>query len=412
MRRLEPESSKQYLGQLLDHALKHIPYYQDLGIEPKDDPYETLKSFPLLDKPAIRKAGERLYSPDHKTQRTLLNSSGGSTGEPINILQDESFLSSSASGELWFYKNLIGVDRVEARKLYIWGSERDVFRGKTPWKRRFVYWLGRQHLINSFDLNQETMRKCIELNNRHRPDVIKAYAGSIYEVAKFAQKRKLEVLPPGAIHSAAEQLQDYMRTTIESVFGCKVHDYYGSREVGSLAGECRSGLMHEFHWVNHIELLDDAGNEVKEGQDGEVVVTGLHNFVMPMIRYRIGDRAIRGPECSCGFPGPTLAKILGRVSNSFSTREGGTVHGEFFTHLFYYREDIEQFQVIQKDLDRIEIRYVPREGADIATADRTDIENKINVAMGACQVSWQKESTIEKTPQGKHLFTISEVNRN
>ena len=92
-----------------------------------------------------------------------------------------------------------------------------------------------------------------------------------------------------------------MRADIEEAFGTKVYNFYGSREVSNLAGECKKGLMHTFDFWNYLEVLDDNNQPVKEGEEGKVVVTNLVNYSMPLIRYEIGDLALRGPaQCTCG----------------------------------------------------------------------------------------------------------------
>ena len=98
------------------------------------------------------------------------------------------------------------------------------------------------------------------------------------------------------VGSAAETLTDEMRDQIERVFGRKLYNFYGSREVSNLAGECKDGLMHSFAFWNYQELLGEHNRPVKQGEEGKVVVTNLFNYSMPMIRYEIADMAVLGTE--------------------------------------------------------------------------------------------------------------------
>ena len=71
------------------------------------------------------------------------------------------------------------------------------------------------------------------------------------------------------------------------------------------------------------------------------------------------------------------------------------MHGEFFTHLFYFRDWVEQFQVDQVDYNRIRISLVPNSKVD--DDDVEDINTKIRLVMGAdCEVEWLYVDSIEK----------------
>jgi len=86
-----------------------------------------------------------------------------------------------------------------------------------------------------------------------------------------------------------------MREEIEFVFGTKAYDFYGSREVSNIAGECDAGRMHLFDFWNCVEVLDDTKTrQVSTGQEGAVAITNVFNYSMPLIRYDIGDMACSG----------------------------------------------------------------------------------------------------------------------
>ena len=114
--------------------------------------------------------------------------------------------------------------------------------------------------------------------------------------ADMQKRKKYLFTHPKIVVSAAENLSDTMRNVIESNFGTKVYNFYGSREIGNLAGECKDGLLHSFLFWNYLEVLDKDNQPVREGEEGRVVVTNLYNYSMPLIRYEIGDMAILGPK--------------------------------------------------------------------------------------------------------------------
>jgi len=142
-------------------------------------------------------------------------------------------------------------------------------------------------------------------------------------------------------------------------------------------------------------------------EEGKIIITNLHNYSMPLIRYEIGDTAIGDPkQCQCKNILPTLKKITGRITDHFVLKDETLIYGEYFTHLFYLKEWVKTFQVIQEDYEKIKILMVLEK--KINTNDKKDIENKIRLVMGQnCQINWEFVKDIPKTPQGKHLYTKS-----
>jgi phenylacetate-CoA ligase len=138
---------------------------------------------------------------------------------------------------------------------------------------------------------------------------------------------------------------------------------------------------------------------------------------MPLIRYRIGDMgAWAEGACSCGRSWPSLAKVAGRVSDTFVNRHGDAIHGEYFTHLFYHEDWVQKFQVVQESVDRIVIKTVPRgNGADCEQQYQEEMQaitRDIRSAMSeSCEVKFQFEDDIAPTDSGKYRYTISKVER-
>ncbi len=114
----------------------------------------------------------------------------------------------------------------------------------------------------------------------------------------------------------------------------------------------------------YLEILDDDGNEVPDGQMGHVVVTSLVAKGMPLIRYKIGDLAIKLPKSE--YPEkrevalPLLKKVIGRDTDLVKTRSGKYMVVHTFTGIFEHYPEIEQFCVIQEDLNGMRIQYIPR----------------------------------------------------
>ena len=96
------------------------------------------------------------------------------------------------------------------------------------------------------------------------------------------------------------------------------------------------------------------------------------------------------------------------MSDHFVRRDGGLVHGEYFTHLFYFRPWVESFRVDQLEYDHIRVQVAQLDKVD--EDDVGEITRDIRTAMGnQCKVEWCYVDQIETSPQGKHLYTRSYV---
>ena len=405
-----------HLSSLLSHAESNVPYYhhifQKINLTNKDIiDLSKFTDIPLLTKDIIRTNNNQITSKDYTTRKWYYNSSGGSTGETVSFIQDDNYVKWRNATNYYYFQNILKIDEQYVKKILLWGSPRDLFAGSIGVRTKINDWLKNTVILNSFKMTEKDMFSYIKTINTYKPDLIRGYASSLYELVKFAERNNLQIYTPKILISSAETLRDEMRQKIETAFGTKLYDFYGSREVSNLAGECRYGLMHVFMFWNYVEILDHNNQPVKEGEDGKVVVTNLHNYSMPLIRYVIGDMAKLGPKnCKCGNTLPTLKKIIGRLTDHFVKADGTIIHGEYFTHLFYFKEWIRVFQVIQEDYKLIKILIVTE--GNINEFEKKDIENKIKLLMGQdCKIVWEFVEEIPKSNSGKYLYTKSLVMR-
>lgn len=390
--------SREQLGQLLSFVSNHNEYYARFPYKDQE-----LKNLPILTKDVIRQQSQKLQS-TKRTMDTYNNSSGGSTGEPVTLVQDVTYQSWSEATKEYHFREFLGVERDTVRNVWLWGSERDLFR-LDSWRTKVGVFLRNRLFLNTFETSDRLWLEYIERIRSYRPYYVAGYAGSLYQMARVARKYDVRLYKPKFVYSSAEMLRDFMREEIEEQFNAKVYDYYGSREVGAIAGECSMGRRHVFIMNNLVEILDDTSCPVGDGKEGRIIITNLHNYSMPMIRYDIGDTGtISVDHCGCGSSLPVLERLTGRMTDHFHLRDGTLIHGEFFTHLFYFRDWVEQFQIDQIDYDYLRISIVPN--VKIDEREMTDITETIHTVMGKnCKIEWIYVNQIKKTPQGKYLFT-------
>jgi phenylacetate-CoA ligase len=149
-----------------------------------------------------------------------------------------------------------------------------------------------------------------------------------------------------------------VRAACREAWGAEVIAQYGAGELNWIALQCPD---HEEHYHVQaesalVEVLDDREGSCEPGAVGRVVVTPLHNFAMPLLRYAVGDYAEVGAPCPCGRGLPVLARVLGRARNMLRLPSGATVWPEFQAGRFRAAAPVRQFQVVQRSLDELELR--------------------------------------------------------
>jgi phenylacetate-CoA ligase len=394
-----------------------VPYYEnifnkiDLINNEKID-FSRFHEIPILTKEIVQKNMKELISKDYQRRKWYYNSSGGSTGEPTRFIQDIDYKKWCEASSKYFYKDLLNIDEGSVKKVYLWGSPRDLFEGSEGFRVKINDWLKNTVMLNSFRMTEKDMFSYIKTINSFKPDLIRGYASALYELGKFVERNNLRIYQPRSIVSSAETLSPEMREKIEAIFETKVYDFYGSRETASIAGECKDGLIHIFSFNHFIETVDSNNNPVNDDQDGRIIVTTLHNYSMPLIRYEIGDMAVIGlKKCTCGNFLPSLKKIYGRIEEQFIRKDGNIVIGYFFVHLMgviLNKGYIKKFQMVQEDYDKIKILAVVNKDVGIPDSEMNEIEQKIKFQMGQdCRIMWEFVDDITKTQSGKYLYTRS-----
>jgi phenylacetate-CoA ligase len=399
----------QELGILISHALRHVPYYRGLRL-----PEETIDGFPLLTRATLRSQYEHLISDDLQARRWLKVFSGGSTGEPIAALVDRAMLHWERATELYAVQTFFGmspIDYLSSRRVMIWHRDRVLF-SSNPWLRLAARALNQVIHVEPYEIiTDEKMNEDVQRINHHRPDVIFAFAGTLFAIAKHIQRLNIGVHRPRFIMTTGEMLYPAMRRTIQDVFGSPVYSRYGAAETGDIASECSYGKFHVFSFKSYVEVLDDNGHATKPGEVGRVVATPLHSLAMPLIRYEIGDLArVSGEPCRCGNPLPTWDGIAGRVVHHFVRADGGLVRGGNFIAMFYEHDWVLQFHMLQEDVDRIVISYKRVPGRSVHGGDIGQMTRVIQDAMGrGCTIIWREVDVVPHSPIGKHLHVRSLV---
>jgi len=384
-------------------VLYYNKLFDKIGFKPdKVNSISNLKYIPTLTKQEVQDNFEKLISDEFRTLDVHLDSTGGSTGTPLNFYVDK-FSSIVEWATIWRHWNWAG---------YRFGQKVCDLRGRVfepddvkPWKMNYRF---RILNISSFHLTDENMTKYYELVTKYRPVLLRGYPSSLNIFAQFLENNNLLGIKPKAVITSAESLLDYQRENIENAFQCKVYDWYGMGERTIVVSECPKGGFHLNSEYGIARLINN-GKDVFSGEVGEIVTTNLNNFVMPLINYKTDDLAVMSDElCPCGRGLPLVSRIIGRVEDVIIGPDGRRVGR--LDAAFRYIKGVRISQIVQKSLDEIEVRLVV-DGHLTDTDERKLVEQLRNRLGTKMKIKFQivGEEEIERSTSGKIKFVISHL---
>ncbi len=309
---------------------------------------------PVLTRGDARTADSALFAypvpPDHGGVYQMTTS--GSTGTPMAIAKTDLALqfwsAMTLRDSIWHRRDLRGklaVVRVGAAGGYgdSWG---EAYEGYATGP--CVEFDARSDVDSQLDWLQA-----------EQPDVLLTHASNLRALALRSIERNVSLPGLREARSFSEQLAPDLRDKVREAWSVPVSDLYSANEVGYVALQCpQSGLYHVQAEDVLVEIIGDDGRPCCAGESGRVIVTSLHNFAMPLLRYDLGDYATVGGPCSCGRTLPTLERILGRTRNMLRLPGGRTAFPGFPLHPLMKLPAIRELKMIQHSLEDIEIELV------------------------------------------------------
>lgn len=406
------------LQELLRHSYLQIPYYSEifnsLGISNiREICSDTLASLPILTKEHLRLHCDTLVdTAGQRVRGGYVNSSGGSTGEPVTILQDKHYTAWNIA-TTQYMKTSFGGQKLGDPEVRLWGALRDL-KGQRNLKSWLQNWIYNRTDLNSYKMTQEKLEKYAGSINTIKPSWIEGYAHSLYELAQYTNAHNLKMHSPKGVLTSAGILHPFVRNLLVSTFRCSVYNRYGSREVGGIACECdKMQGMHQMMLNSVIEVVDSQGKHVPAGEPGRVLITTLNNYTMPLIRYDIGDVAAisQNQTCPCGRGWLLIDNIVGRENALLRTRSGEIIDGGLITQHLYHKKWCKQFQVVQETYDYIKIYIVVNAGStDLYHVEKVEFLQSIRgLLKGIPHVEVVQVNVIEPMQNGKRAYIISKI---
>ncbi|MGQ9652367.1 MAG: phenylacetate--CoA ligase family protein, partial [Phycisphaerae bacterium] len=394
---------------LVAHAYANCPFYRrhlnGAGIRPQDiRALEHVAALPILDKAHIRAHQRDMIARNLSRKDLVLVLTGGSTAMPLSFYVTRERMCSRAAAT-WRHNRWAGWD-IGDKAAAIWGAARDA--PPPTWKSRLRNLvIDRMLFLNTACLTESKMGDFSRQLKRFRPKVILAYTKSAVLFAQFLKERGILPYQPQAMVVSAETLEDWERQLLEEVFGCRVFNRYGCREVSVVASECEEHHgMHTMAEGLYIEVVRD-GRPARPGELGEILVTDLLNYAMPLIRYRILDVGTRlEGECACGRGLPRLGRLAGRITDFLVGSDGRLVSGLVLGIAVDQVLSLGQAQIIQERQGEVLFRIVPLDRRP-PERDLQFLRNEARAYLGRdTVVEFEFVDHIPPEPSGKYRFCI------
>jgi phenylacetate-CoA ligase len=366
------------LNAVIGHAQKTTPFYREYG-SPTLQSIEDLRTIPLLSRETVRKGGEEFFSRAVVPRRRIHAGTTGTTGANLRVAYNEEALSENWAFLLrqWAWAGIVP----RSHRVTLFGARIvPAHRADPPyWTYNFPE---RQLLMSIFHISEKTAPFYIDCLRRHCGEVLEGFPSVLSIVADFAEQHG-ESLPMRAIFTSGEPLYPEVREKIERVFRAQAFDSYGMTELCGLIQGCEAGEMHLAPEYGYLEILDDAGEPVREEEDGHFVWTGFVNRAMPLIRYRVGDRGRWkiGRDCACGRSFPRVVPTITRESDVLRAPDGRLFSPRALNQLLKQTSALRFCQFVHERRDRIVVRAVASNQR--AAEDVMNVRGRLQELLGA-----------------------------
>jgi phenylacetate-CoA ligase len=410
-----PEQIEKYqmdmLAPLLRHAYDHVPYYhrlfESLNLKPEDIRKTIdLNQLPIISKKDIMPISEEFLADNYRSFKSMKTVTGG-TGTPFPHYTDYKAWAMNWAVAMRTFE--WGGYRYGKDRLAVMAGGSLLPNNNQSLKDRIKYYINNYYTMPITHMNATVMDGYFSEIKKQKIRFLRGYASAIYTFAEHLSQRQ-QTLPFEAVFTTAEMLYPHQRDLMKKVFLCDIYDTYGCRDGMGMAVDCEMHKgMHICPEMSIMHIVDESGKEVKAGETGEVVLTSLYDYTMPLIRYAPGDLAIKSDRnCPCGRSLPMIEKIVGRSSDVFKLINGRVLNGLSITieDLF---EEFETYQIVQEAIDRVEMLLVPRK--EIKPGRLQSLEEMLAFHCGeGVEVKAKIVDTIEVPQSGKFRYVISKVN--
>ena len=398
----------QKLIDILNYANDHNHYYKKLFAENSIDvkrikDASDFMKIPILTKEAINLKANEMISTD--SRRISKRKTSGSTGIPLVFVKDRDATAymDAMMHEVYSWYGIELGDR-QGR---IWGMPLG-FKARTFTQIKDLL-LNRKRMV-SFEINRSNSIDFYNILKKFKARFLYGLVNTTVEFTKELIDAGLDpaTLRFNAVITTGEILFPFQRDFLKQAYQCPIVNEYGTTENGIVAFECKKGKLHLLTHNVYIEFINPETNQpAKPGELGEVIITELHSYAMPFIRYKVGDLARPSNEtCDCGLELPVISEVVGRVSDLIITPDGRQVSSAILSYSM--PKGVKRFRTFQKSPSGIEVLL--QEKAPIGKDDLLSFEKKLRHYLGEeIKIDIKKVDTIPIDSSGKFRHFVTEI---
>ena len=406
---LQLQKLKRLLTVALDHCPWHAAHIRDAGLDPWGDQELTLadlRKLPLMDKADATGHRDRLVWKEVPGGIFQYNT-GGSSGQPLIFYygrqRQAADIASRIRARRWW-----DVD-IGDREVLLWGAPVEL--NKTDRIKTLRDRLFNQLLLNAFEMTAENMDRYLRAMERFNPRCIYGYASSLALLAAHAKSQRIfpHLDELQVVCTTGEPLYPSQRELIREVFGAPVSNEYGCRDGGLIALESPDGQLLVNSESLLVEVLDNQGAPVNEGEIGEVVLTNLCSDAQPFIRYRTGDMVrMSGEACRNGRGLHVIEEVMGRRTDFIVRADGAIMHALAVIYILRATPGIDQFKIVQHSVEQVEVLVQPNDAWTDSAKDRVIGGLKSRLGEGV-NIDVSLKTSIPPEASGKFRYVVSHV---
>lgn len=391
------EQQEARLRELLSHCKAYVPYYEKYlkTVDPAKVGVADLPNLiPVLTKTEILANADKLVSTAphlHKKLRTANTS--GSSGTPLSI----KYTDDARRINYQFYEAALSYFGCNYRSKSTTFAGRILYKDPGSNPARYDYY-NRTQYLSSYFVSPSTIESYVKALNDWQPEFIDSYPSAIFELIKLAESQQLKfTFSPKCVLTSSETLTSECRIAIEKAFNTTVIDHYGCTEMAINALS-----VGQNYFASPLYSVIELEHQFDETYS--VITTGLLNFGMPLLRYKIGDLVEKATPSSNYL----FSRIEGRLDDVIITPEGRKVGR--MDPAFKGIEGVVSAQIVQERIDLIRVLVV----LDNSTSNKfnrdlliDNIKNRTSTKIG---VDIQYVQEIPKSQNGKFKSVVSKIN--
>jgi phenylacetate-CoA ligase len=399
------ERQEERLRNIIKYAYTNVPFYHDLfksvKIMPTDiKTVKDLKKIPTITKKEVSdNYPAKIIAKGINLNNCYNTRTTGSSGTPLKLsfTEKDRIFFNSLINYVWIETGIKRSDKFISIRDASFDVKKSIFH-----KYRALITKN----ISIFDPLENIVKELSEL----QPDVIYTYPSILSLLSKEIEEKKITAIKPRILLTVGETLTPNLREDLCQKFSADIFMIYASEEFGMIAFECEEHSGYHILTDNVvIEFVKD-GKEVKAGEEGEVIITGMSNHCMPLIRYKLGDIAVPiKDKCHCGRGFPLIKHVVGRTDDYLILPSGTRISPRTMNYGIGHIAGIKAYKTIQKEKDYFVIKVVKGSGFNENTIGEIQKEIKSACLGEEVKVDVELVNEIAKERTGKVRAIVSKV---